>query len=272
MAPKKKSFPDEFWIVVIGCGGTGSALLQNLMPYLTHRAGKPVKVVLCDGDIVEEKNLTRQVFYEDQIGMNKASALAESIEATFEVTVDVCNHYLERTSDLEALFRGSWGCFPIVISCVDNLKARALYEEWFMDQTDALYVDCANEEFHGEVVYAVKHNKKLLSPVRSTVFPSFARILEQEQATLKFRSELDCLARSISAPQHIFTNKMAGLLAANAISTLLDKKQFPVGVDFFSMEQPVYLMHQDTSKLIPTRKAAAKKTPLKQTKRNKKVG
>lgn len=268
MAPKK--FPQRITIAVIGCGGTGSALMQNLMPYLAHRHGDPlVRIILCDGDTVEEKNLARQVFFEDQVGLNKAMALAESIEATFDMTVSVCSHYLETVSDVDALFADAYTKqFPVLISCVDNLKARSVYEAWFEKQPQAVYVDCANEEYHGEVVYATRFNEKTISPVRSIVFPSFRQLLEEEIETLQFRSEMDCLQRSLSTPQHIFTNKMSGLLAANAISVFLDTQMPPMGVDYFSMRPVMSITHRDTTSLIPAVVEESKPKP----KRRKKAG
>ena len=56
---------------VIGCGGGGgftTELLARTVPL--H------DICLIDGDTIEEKNLDRQMFTEDQIGMNKAHALA----------------------------------------------------------------------------------------------------------------------------------------------------------------------------------------------------
>ncbi len=244
--------PKRYHVLVIGCGGTGSAFMQGLMPYLVHRGDgvKEVEVSICDGDIVEEKNLVRQVFFPDQVGMNKAVALSESISATFDYAVNVIPHYLESVSDVRSAFGHSYACMPVLVGCVDNLKARAIYEEWFSGEDSAAYIDCANEEFHGEVVYASKFGGKLLSPLRSRVFPSFAKLLEQEKESMKFRSEIDCLARAVSAPQHIFTNKMSALLAVNAVSAMLETDYPPTGVDFFTM-RPMAVQHQDTSALLP---------------------
>lgn len=254
---------DRIAILVIGCGGTGSAFLQNLMPYVTHRETDPqIKLILCDGDTVEEKNLARQVFFDDQVGMNKATALAESIEATFNTTVSVCDHYLECAEAIDALFDDSrW--FPVIVSCVDNLKARAVYEEWFLKTDSAVYIDCANEEFHGEVVYATRFEGKTLSPVRSVVFPSFHQLLAEEEKTLKFRSEMDCLQRSISSPQHIFTNKMSGLLAANAVSVMVDQNRPPMGVDYFIMRPSMTVTHQDTRAFLSSKETVEKNSTEK---------
>jgi molybdopterin/thiamine biosynthesis adenylyltransferase len=57
---------------IIGCGGVGSWLVPKLAKLV------PTKdIILMDGDVLEEKNLDRQLFDPHCIGMNKAEALAE---------------------------------------------------------------------------------------------------------------------------------------------------------------------------------------------------
>lgn len=249
----EKNMPKGYDILVVGCGGTGSAFLQSLIPYLVHRPqdALPVSVTICDGDTVEEKNLARQVFFPDQVGLNKALALAESIEGTFDYRVKVVSRYLEDFEEVNSCFRPH-DKIPVLVGCVDNLKARAIYEGWFEKQKSAIYIDCANEEFRGEVVYAAKFEGKLLSPLRSRVFPSVKQLLAEEVKSGKFRSEEDCLARSLSGgAQHIFTNKMSALLAANAVSVMLENNRPPLGMDIFSMRPILVVRHEDTSSLLP---------------------
>ena len=68
-------------IIVVGCGGTGSWLLPKLVKTINDGirksiVRKDVKLILIDGDIVEEKNLVRQNFIEQDIGQNKAEVMA----------------------------------------------------------------------------------------------------------------------------------------------------------------------------------------------------
>ena len=58
-------------IVVIGAGGTGGYVIPHLyrLGYASHR---DVRIIVCDGDVVEEKSLIRQNFVEQDIGRNKA--------------------------------------------------------------------------------------------------------------------------------------------------------------------------------------------------------
>ena len=56
---------------VIGCGGIGSWLAPSLCLLV-----KPNNIILVDGDKLEEKNLNRQLFTEDEVGQFKSSALS----------------------------------------------------------------------------------------------------------------------------------------------------------------------------------------------------
>lgn len=59
---------------IIGAGGVASYLLPVLL-----KAFKPEQLTLIDKDILEERNLDRQLFHEGQIGRNKADALSETL-------------------------------------------------------------------------------------------------------------------------------------------------------------------------------------------------
>lgn len=58
--------------LIIGAGGVTSYLLPVLL-----KTFKPENLTIVDKDELEERNLDRQMFDEEQIGMNKATALIE---------------------------------------------------------------------------------------------------------------------------------------------------------------------------------------------------
>jgi hypothetical protein len=60
--------------VVVGCGGVGSFVIPPLIK-LMSKFPSPPEILLIDGDTLEEKNLDRQLFGIDDIGLNKAEAL-----------------------------------------------------------------------------------------------------------------------------------------------------------------------------------------------------
>ena len=63
-------------IVMLGAGGTGGHIAPHLYRLL-YALNRPVRFIICDGDIVEEKNLVRQNFTPADLGENKAKVLAE---------------------------------------------------------------------------------------------------------------------------------------------------------------------------------------------------
>jgi PRTRC genetic system ThiF family protein len=73
----------EVRILVVGCGGTGSAVVGGL-PYF-HQAllawGHPagLHVTVMDGDTVSPVNCVRQPFGKSEIGLNKAIVLVNRI-------------------------------------------------------------------------------------------------------------------------------------------------------------------------------------------------
>src|SRR6266568_7607160 len=73
----------EVRVLVVGCGGTGSAILGGL-PYLHrsmlaqgHQYG--LRVTVMDGDAVSPFNCGRQPFAKSEVGINKAIVLVNRI-------------------------------------------------------------------------------------------------------------------------------------------------------------------------------------------------
>lgn len=71
--PEIKSHLSKFRVGIAGAGGLGSNCAVALA-----RCGVGT-LVICDFDIVEERNLNRQFYFSDQIGVLKTDALKENI-------------------------------------------------------------------------------------------------------------------------------------------------------------------------------------------------
>lgn len=72
------AFPLNF--IIIGAGGTGSRIvpmLAQLIQSLPYMANLRPILFLVDDDIVEEKNLTRQLFAPQDVGQHKAKVITE---------------------------------------------------------------------------------------------------------------------------------------------------------------------------------------------------
>ncbi len=113
----------EIRILVVGAGGTGSAILLGL-PYL-HQAmqvwGRPhgLKVTLADGDLVSTTNCVRQPFAESDVGLNKATVLINRVNLFWGLNWTAYPEHLHSDSlnDRQTAH--------VVIGCVDTRAARA---------------------------------------------------------------------------------------------------------------------------------------------------
>ena len=141
-------------ILVVGAGGTGSAIVMGL-PYL-HQAlrawGHPygLEVTLMDGDTVSETNCVRQPFSWSDVGQSKATVLINRLNlfwgtkwnahpASFDDATLRSNH--DRNPDL-------------LIGCVDTRAARGVIERGVTRKSSyvAYWLDLGNNESTGQFV------------------------------------------------------------------------------------------------------------------------
>lgn len=144
-------------VVMVGCGGTGSHLLPNILQYLSAEAfrGRPMpEIILIDGDTVEQKNLVRQKFTSGDLGMNKAAALARRYSGAFGTKISVFEGFLEDAKTLLELAPANK--FTLVIGAVDNHRARLIIWDYYNQVARAGYpiawVDTGNESWHGQAI------------------------------------------------------------------------------------------------------------------------
>ncbi len=230
-------------VIVVGVGGTGSFVACDLARYLASSAEnirRTVSIVLADGDRVEDKNRARQMYYPEDVGLNKADCLAQSINDTFDLDVSSSGRYIDTVDDIAALFRaassqlkdraGNSGCdiVPVIVSCVDNVPARKLMEEYFHLQNSVIYIDSGNGFSNGQCIYAVKDEGIILSPARD--FYGFEFLEEENQ---KARSETSCEELNNVAPQHILANRYASFNILSAIFQLLEGQGIKRGFTTF---------------------------------------
>ena len=95
-------------IVMLGAGGTGGYIAPYLYRLL-HMLDRPARFVICDGDIVEPKNLDRQNFVSADLGENKARILAERYSTVLGMETAYVPSFIETLDDLMALIEpGYW--------------------------------------------------------------------------------------------------------------------------------------------------------------------
>lgn len=202
-------------IVIIGAGGTGGYVIPHLYR-IAYASNRPCRIIIADGDIVEEKNLIRQNFAECDVGENKAQVMAQRYSEVFGIETEYIPDFIEDEERLyELLHLESQYGYPkpigILIGAVDNNRSRVMCHNVFNRLNDIIYIDSGNGEYTGQVVCGVKMGGRVISKPVAKVYPDILTDTE------KFPSELSCAERSVSAPQTIAAN----IFASTAISSML---------------------------------------------------
>ena len=89
-------------IVMLGAGGTGGHIAPHLYRLL-YSLDRPVRYIICDGDVVERKNLVRQNFIPADLGENKAKVLAERYSTVFGMETEYVPDFIEDEARLKQL-------------------------------------------------------------------------------------------------------------------------------------------------------------------------
>lgn len=215
-------------VVMLGAGGTGGHIAPHLYRLL-YALNRPVRFIICDGDVVEKKNLVRQNFIPADLGENKAKVLAERYSTVFGMETEYVPAFVETDEQLKRLllpetflmrvpghrFHVAKDEIVILIGAVDNNKSRQLCHRIFRQAKELIYIDSGNGEYTGQVVCGVRRAFKTYYPPIGTVYPD---VLED---TDKFPTELSCAEASVSAPQSIAANITAATAVVNMIYNIL---------------------------------------------------
>lgn len=211
-------------IVMLGAGGTGGHIAPHLYRLL-YALDRPVRFIICDGDIVERKNLVRQNFTPADLGENKAQVLAERYSSVFGMETEYIPSFIESAAELEDLiqprcFRQSYAAPPvweqvILIGAVDNNKSRKLCHEVFTSAKELIYIDSGNGETTGQVVCGIRRSNRTYYKPAAAIYP------EMLDDTDKFPTELSCAEASVSAPQSIAANITAATIVVDMLYNIL---------------------------------------------------
>jgi PRTRC genetic system ThiF family protein len=141
-------------LAVIGCGGTGSAVIGGL-PFL-HQAliaiGHPgLQVVVADGDKVSATNCVRQPFSESEIGLFKSTVLVNRLNLFWGLTWQASTEYVTRKTN---------GKIDILISCMDTRSARFDLVHSPLFKECAYWLDIGNMADSGQFILGQPKNNR----------------------------------------------------------------------------------------------------------------
>lgn len=141
-------------VVVVGAGGTGSAVLPSLarlhhaMLELGHPGG--IDCTVFDDDTVSPTNVGRQGFYPNDVGEYKASLIVNRLNALMGTN---WRAETRRFGAGEPLYNVN-----LVIGCVDTRAARRAIVS-AAETSGVYYLDCGNDTDRGQVVIGQVCNK-----------------------------------------------------------------------------------------------------------------
>ena len=140
-------------VVVVGCGGLGSAICE-----LLARLGVG-RLRLIDSDVVKLHNLNRGSFFTvDDIGKLKAQVCAERIRLINpEVEVETIADEVKEDNVSELISKPD-----IVFGCTDNIKSRLIVNKHCVSQKIP-WIYAAAEELYGYVMLIVPCKTACLS-------------------------------------------------------------------------------------------------------------
>lgn len=230
----------EIRIVLVGGGGTGSRMLENLMNL--HRAmvalGHPkgLQVTLIDDDRVSHANVGRQAFYACDVGSYKALTLINRAnmaldgQAHWEAKVE----RLTTESDLRNV--------DMVIGAVDNRSARLAILRSLEDSTygDATFwLDLGNSQSSGQVVLGQVTGRRRKTedvwrlPHVGEMFPQ----LIDSALDLQEDDTPSCSLAEALEKQSLFINPAVSLFATNLLWQLFTKGEIEHHGAFVNLDQ-----------------------------------
>ena len=226
----------DYNIIIVGCGGIGSALFQDLVRTRIVKTGN-VYITLIDGDRVERKNIGRQHFSLSQVGMFKAEALAVTATKVLNLkNLYFINRYVLDVKDIETpLVKCS---NTILVGCVDNHSARLIMENYIKrnNYKKTYYLDCSNGVDTGEVVAVYKESRSddIIGSFRSEYDPNVL-IDKTDEKKVDQENEVNCSNEVDEGnEQTIIANRKAAIIALELLQDYINSgNKATTGIVYF---------------------------------------
>lgn len=213
--PDPQLFERPIRILVVGCGGNGSAIAAGL-PYL-HQAllafGHPggLHVTFIDPDTVSETNCVRQPFCRPEIGLPKAIVLAHRTNLFWGLNWQGIQAEIQQIS-INA-------DFDFLIGCVDTRRARRAIADWTAHTRVLYWLDLGNNSASGQFIIGQPKNasnrKKHRLPTVAELYPEIVSPNKKDD------DQPSCSAAEALTRQEPFTNQALAYHALAMLTQLL---------------------------------------------------
>lgn len=222
-------------LYLVGAGGTGSWILRNLArlclsPQLATERIASVTVI--DDDVVEPRNVGRQDFHAQEVGLPKAEALTRRYNRYWG-TAFRCVPQRLKASDIgkgKLIPPGSLNEPTLIIGAVDSGASRQAIHNAVLKASNrgarrAIYwLDSGNSEHSGQIVWGNSHSSDDIGALESAIaceylpYPTllFPELLEDEP-----EPEPGCVEMAPN-PQSLLINSFMGTLAVQMLAQMLE--------------------------------------------------
>lgn len=215
-------------VILVGAGGTGAAwarYLARIVYDLKQRRRQVPQITIIDPDVVELKNVGRQLFTPADVGLPKAEVLAQR----FNLSLGLDIHWFAEPFDADRHVGGDhWN--TLVCGAVDNHAARA--ELARLKHT--VWVDAGNHFASGQIVAGNSADAELilgelrdegsvrLLPNAALLFPELLELPPDEPRPAAAAPQASCADHLAAGDQHLLVNDLVAWVGAQVVYQLLN--------------------------------------------------
>ena len=211
-------------ILVMGAGGTGSRFINNLARINTALRGldkNELFVTVYDDQEVEQNNVGRQQFFQEDIGINKAHIIIERINYAYGLDwISIPRRYSFESPGFHDLTDNNKG--HIFVTCVDNMNTRKYFEKNItrLRGTKGKYwLDIGNGKDYGQVVLSYHGSDKKRNNLKT-----LNKITKGDYFKIKDKkvNEPSCSLAVSLGRQSLFINSILAELAGDMLFRFLN--------------------------------------------------
>ncbi len=225
-------------VVIVGCGGTGAQVVRTVARIVYDmrrvRLHAP-RITLIDPDIVEEKNVGRQLFTaaDAALGLHKAEVVGQRLNMALGLDIA----WIPEPVSAERHFDRSGS--QLVISCVDNHLARRE-----LHGISSVLIGAGNYRDGGQVVIGNTGDVDLMQrhidgrdgkyaylPKEGLLFPA---LLEPEAPAPE--PDISCAELVLRGAQDVLINDWMAAVVGQYIYALLHRQPIRTFASFVSLE------------------------------------
>lgn len=237
-------------LYLIGTGGTGSWLAPHIVRIakLLTELQEEVSVTFWDYDTVEAKNIYRQNFCAAEIGVNKASALAQRYGHAWGVPINVIEepfHSKHSAAHNSLDHYSRWDKNVVFVTCVDRNAARQEVAK-LCKTHPSWWLDTGNLKTSGQVSLGRYFFDKEPSPLRlpsattwtpppSLQFPNIMRNT-REDIQLVDHKNMSCAELVLVDEQGMSINHSIASAAASLLAKMLVTRDLRYHCAYVSLE------------------------------------